>query len=566
MTLRPTLLAAAVASLAAATAPPPATAQQMMPRPDLAALRAVLPEPRPAPGYEIPPHGLEALAAALLAETAPLDGDVLIEAVLEPRTGGLERMRDRGFLRMAVAPDPLMIAFDGERALGVAVEIARELELFLAAQPGASPTPTVVVPTPMPRREIAANVIEGLTDFTTLTVSRADEDPALAYTRPLIADVVDVPVLGAGVEGVETLDDLAGIPVYLSEDSRYARGALRLNAEREAAGEPPLDLRFVDGRLDDYDLIEMVEIGLIPATVASDFKARFWQTAYEGTVVREDLALSEPARIAWSVRASNPELLAVLDDFAETAREGTLLGNVVLKRYMSTADWIENIGTDEARGRIAEVGPVIEKYAAQFEFDPELLIAQAYQESQLDQTRRSHVGAVGVMQVMPATAADPVVGIPAIDRLDDNVHAGVKYLRWLRDTFFDAPDMDPLDRTLLAFAAYNAGPGGVRRAQRRAEEMGLDPDVWFENVELAIQRAVSREPAIYVRNIFKYYVSYRLLAELDAQAAAPLGDMTGLEDEIADLAPAERERFVREELGIVVPAPEGAPIPVSADR
>ena len=461
-------------------------------------------------------QGLDALAEELLTQG---DGEVLVDAILAPETGGLPEMRDRGYLRMAVPPDPLMIAFDGENAVGVAIEITRELELFLAAQEGASRTPTVVVATPMPRIEIIPGLIDGRSDFTTLTASRAEEIDGLSYTQPLIEDVNDVPVLGPGIDGVETLEDLAEIPLYVAEGSRYAANLRRLDEKLEAEGGPELDLRFVDARLDDYDLIELVEIGVIPATVASDFKARFWATAYPSVAVREDIELSPDGRIAWAMRAENPQLRAALDGFVEVAKQGTLLGNVVLDRYTSSADWIENLGTDTAQLRIDEVAPVIERYSEEYDFDPDLVLAQAYQESRLDQEAQSHVGAVGVMQVMPSTAADPVVDIPDISSLDANVHAGVRYLRWLRDTFFDDPEITPLDQTLLAFAAYNAGPGGVQRAQRRAVEMGLDPQVWFENVEIAIQSAVSREPAIYVRNIFKYYVSYRLLADLEAEAA-----------------------------------------------
>ena len=519
-----------LAVLAASVLPSSAPAQIATPRIAPEALGRVVPVPRPprpgaadrvvAPGA-LEAEGLTELAARLFAEEAALtEAGVLIEAVLEPRTDGLDAIRDRGFLRMAVAPDPLMIAFDGERALGVAMEIARELQGHLAGYPDAGRTPTVVVPTPMPRRDVADSVDAGNTDFATLTVSTADEVPGLAHTQALIRDVEDVLVLGPALQGVETLDDMRGVPVYLAEGSRYVRNAQALNAERAAEGLAPLDLRFVDGRLDDYDLIEMVEVGLIPATIATDFKGRFWSTVYPSIQVREDLPLSDPARIAWVVRADNPELRAVLDDFAETAKEGTLLGNTVLKRYASSADWITDIGADDARVRIDEVGPVIARYAGEYAFDGDLLLAQAYQESRLDQGARSHVGAVGVMQVMPATAADPAVGIPDIEDMESNVHAGVKYMRWLRDTFFDDEAIDPLDQTLLSLAAYNAGPGGVRRAQRRAAEMGLDPNVWFENVEVAIQQAVSREPAIYVRNIFKYYVSYRLLAEVEAEVDA----------------------------------------------
>ncbi|RVT85533.1 hypothetical protein DXV76_07185 [Rhodobacteraceae bacterium CCMM004] len=512
--------------------------------------------PPPDSGDTATVAGLTALAEELLAAPdapEPVEtGDVLIEAVLTPDTGGLEAVRQRGYLRMAVAPDPLMIAFDGEAGVGVAMILAQEMEKYLAGLPDAGETPTVVVPTPTPRSVIAERVAEGLSDFTTLTVTRAEENPALTYTRPLIRDVNDVPVLGAEIAGVETLDDLVGIPVYVSEGSRYEANLRRLNANRARDGKAPLTVKFVDARLDDYDLIEMVEIGLIPATVATDFKATFWNTVYTSVDVRTDLELTADGRIAWALRADNPELSEAIDGFAEIAKKGTLLGNIVLKRYASSADWIENLGTDDARIRIDEVGPVIDRYAREYAFEPELVLAQAYQESRLDQTKTSHVGAIGVMQVMPATAADPVVGIPDVSGLDDNVRAGVKYLRWLRDTFFDDPEIAPLDQTLLSFAAYNAGPGGVKRARAKAREMGLDPNVWFENVEMAIQQSVSREPAVYVRNIFKYYVSYRLLQELEADAEAARGEIDALPDDISDLPPLDRAAALEDLTGIVV--------------
>ena len=488
---------------------------------------------------------LTTLAEELLSlREMSLEGDEIIVEVLRPETAGLQAARERGYLRMAVAPDPLMIAFDGEEALGVAIDIGTEFEAYLAGLPGASATPTVVVPTPMPRRQIISGLIEGTTDFTTLTMTTAEALPELTYTRPLVEDVRDVLVLGPGVAGVESLDDMGEIPVYVSEDSRQALALEQLNAERRAGGQRALDLRFVDARLDDHDLIELVEVGLLPATVASNFKADFWATVYTEVTVRHDLPLSEAGQIVWAARDDNPELAEALDGFAEIARQGTLLGNIVLDRYTSSADWIVNIDTEESRRRIDEVGPVIARFSEEYGLEGDLVLAQAYQESRLDQSAVSHVGAQGVMQLMPTTAADPVVGIPDVSTVENNVHAGVRYLRWLQDTFYDDPAIDPLDRTLLAFAAYNAGPGGVERARTRAVEMGLDPNVWFENVEVAIQSAVSREPAKYVRNIFKYYVSYRLLQDIRAGAEGLEAVLDDLPEDIGTLPEAEREALL----------------------
>ena len=156
---------------------------------------------------------------------------------------------------------------------------------------------------------------------------------------------------------------------------------------------------------------------------------------------------------------------------------------------------------------------MFKKYGQQYDFDWLMIAAQGYQESQLDQSARSPRGAIGVMQLMPKTAADPTVGIPDIESVDNNIHAGVKYLRTLVDKYLDDPALDRKNRTLMAFAAYNAGPGNLRKFRKLAAESGLDPNVWFHNVEHAAAEIVGRETVQYVANIYKYYVAYRLATE-----------------------------------------------------
>ncbi len=154
----------------------------------------------------------------------------------------------------------------------------------------------------------------------------------------------------------------------------------------------------------------------------------------------------------------------------------------------------------------------IRRYSAEFGFDWLMIGALGYQESRLDQNAKSDHGAVGVMQIMPSTAAD--VGISDIHLVDNNVHAGVKYLRYLRDRYFADEALTPLDQTLLTFASYNAGPRRVAGLRRQAVDLGLDPDVWFNNVEVVAAREIGRETVRYVGNIYKYYVAYRLIMDL----------------------------------------------------
>jgi membrane-bound lytic murein transglycosylase MltF len=139
------------------------------------------------------------------------------------------------------------------------------------------------------------------------------------------------------------------------------------------------------------------------------------------------------------------------------------------------------------------------------------MAAQGYQESALDHSARSQVGAIGVMQVMPATGKELNVG--DITELEPNIHAGVKYIRFMMDRYFKDEPMDALNKGLMTFAAYNAGPGRLRQLRREAEKRGLDPNVWFGNVERVASERIGRETVQYVSNIYKYYVAYKLAME-----------------------------------------------------
>ena len=139
-----------------------------------------------------------------------------------------------------------------------------------------------------------------------------------------------------------------------------------------------------------------------------------------------------------------------------------------------------------------------------------MLAAQGYQESGLDQSVKSRAGAIGIMQLLPSTAADRNVGIPDIEKIDRNIEAGAKYMRFLASRYFDDPGISKVDQTLLAFAAYNAGPARVRKLRAEAEKSGLDPNRWFDNVERIAARRIGRETVQYVSNIYKYYIAYHL--------------------------------------------------------
>ena len=312
-----------------------------------------------------------------------------------------------------------------------------------------------------------------------------------------------------------TLDDLAAAPLHVRPSSSYHEHLVALNAARVGAGLPALEVVAADEALDDYDLAELVDVGVIPAVILDSHKAQLYGQVFEKLVVHDELAIHEGGEVAWAVRKGSPQLLAAVDAFTAKARKGTEIGNIFYKRWVADPSRLLNAVAPDEEAKFAETIEFIRTHATAYDFDPILIAAQGYQESGLDQSVRSPVGAIGIMQVMPATARDPVVGIPDIEVADRNVEAGVKYLRHLRDVYFDGPEISRFDKACFTFAAYNAGPGNIRKARARAESMGLDPNVWFGQVEVAAGRTISREPVIYVRNILKYYTSYRIFHAQD---------------------------------------------------
>jgi membrane-bound lytic murein transglycosylase MltF len=201
--------------------------------------------------------------------------------------------------------------------------------------------------------------------------------------------------------------------------------------------------------------------------------------------------------------------------FLENNRQGTLVGNVVLERYLEDTRWAANARDEKALQRYRSMLDLFRHYAERYELDPLLLVALAYQESRLDHSLRSRAGAVGVMQMLPSTAQDKNVGIANISGLENNIHAGAKYLRWMMDRYYDDPGMDRFQQELFALASYNAGPAKIARLRKHAAAQGFDPNLWFDNVELVAAREIGRETVQYVANIYKYYLSYVALEAND---------------------------------------------------
>jgi membrane-bound lytic murein transglycosylase MltF len=373
---------------------------------------------------------------------------------------------------------------------------------------------------PTSRDELQQALVEGRGDIVAANITVTPERAKVVdFTFPGKRDVREIVVTGRGAPTVQTLDDLGGKVVYVREKGIQFESLTTLNASLKQRGKAEVVIKTVPAALEDEDILEMVNAGLLKTTVVDDFIAEFWKQVLPNLTLHPDMAVRSDGAIAWAVRKGSPKLIATLNPFIVANRQGTLFGNTVLQKYLKSAKFVKDATDGDDLKKFQATVEIFKRFGGQYSLDYLLVMAQGYQESGLSQEARSRVGAVGIMQVMPATGRELKVG--DIRQVDANIHAGVKYIRFMIDEQFAGEPMDDLNKTLFAFAAYNCGPGRLRGLRREAKAKGLNPNIWFNNVERIAGARIGRETVQYVSNIYKYYVAYSLMQkEMQEKALA----------------------------------------------
>ena len=434
----------------------------------------------------------------------------------EKWSGDFDAMIKRRKIRVLVAHNKLMFFLDKAKIRGVTYDAFVKFEEYINKKLKTGSRKINVVYLPVPRDKLLPWLVEGRGDIASANLTITEErSRSVDFSRPLYKNVSEILVSGVKTPVVKDLDDLAGREIHVRASSSYYEHLVQLNKSLQQKGKPPIKIVKASEYLEDSDLLEMVNAGLIPMIVVDDHKARFWVQVFDKVKLHPDIAINTGGNIGWAIRKNSPKLKKILDEFAGKNKKGTLLGNILFKRYLENNQWARNALSPKEQKKFQALSELFEKYAKQYDFDYLMMVALAYQESQLNHDAKSQVGAVGIMQLLPSTAADKNVGIPDIEVLENNIHAGIKYLRFLRDRYFDDPEIDTLNQNLLAFASYNAGPAKVARLRKLTSKAGLDPNVWFGNVEVLAARKIGRETVQYVSNIYKYYVAYRLSKDRD---------------------------------------------------
>ena len=446
------------------------------------------------------------------AQPAPSEDEDLPPVLKTPWKGDLDEIVKRRVVRVLVPfRRPEFFYMEG-RPAGILHEAFRELETVLNKQYKTTATNRILVallPTPMDR--LRERMVGGYGDIAAASISITEAHKAdMDFTIPTMTGLKIIAVTGPGAPELGSLEDFSGKEVWVMPQSRMKKDLDDLNVRLKSEGKTPATGREVDPVLEPGDVMEMVNAGVYPIALMQSALAEFWAQVFDKIKPRKDLALAEDVQLGWAIQKGTPQLKAFLDGFIRTHGVGTAFGNTVLRRYLKEAKYVRNATEESELKKFRATLPHFKKYSAQYNLDYLLMAAQGYQESQLDQSVRSRVGAVGIMQVMPSTAAGAPVNIRNIEIEENNIHAGTRLMHFLIEDHFNEPGLDLYNRMLFAIASYNAGPAKIARCRALAAKMGYDPNKWFGNVEVAVAKVVGRETTQYVANVYKYYVCYRL--------------------------------------------------------
>jgi membrane-bound lytic murein transglycosylase MltF len=424
-----------------------------------------------------------------------------------------------GLIRLLTVFEPLHYAVDGPKQGGITYEAAREFEEFLNERLGISRADdrVHVVLVPVRRDELIPFLRDGRGDIAAANLTITDERlREVDFSEPFVSDAYEIVVTGPDAEPLEALEDLSGRSVYVRRSSSYRESLEKVNRELEEKGLPGAEIVEVNELLDDGAILEMVHDGDIPVTVVDAHIAQLWLQVYPNLSLHDSVRPRENSLIAFAVQKGTPELVGHINAFAKAHGKGTYLGNVLMRRYFESPNWVEQVSEYEAGRRLDGLIATFQASAERYDLDWRRLAAQAYQESGFDQNLRSSRGAIGLMQLMPATARE--MGFDDVSTVESNIEAGAKYMRHVIDTYFSEvetnPGLDPEaaheQAYALALASYNAGPTRISRIRGQAASRGLDPNIWFGQVEPLVARTVGAEPVNYVDNIFEYSIRIQL--------------------------------------------------------
>ncbi len=437
-----------------------------------------------------------------------------LPVTFERHVGDLDGMVKRREIRALVVPSRSGFFYDKGHPQGIYFEGLNEFQRFVNKKFRTGSLQINVTYLPIRPEQLENALLEGVGDVVAYGVEVTSErEKKVLFTTPIDSNVRQIIVSGPTSPPIVSIEDLSGKEVYVNPLTVYYENLQKISESLQKAGKAPILVKKSDANLTDEDLLEMVNAGLIPATATINIRAEFWSKIFPHLRLQPTVILKEDGELAWATRLDSPHLRQLLNEFVRGHGLGTSFGNTLARRYLQSTAFVKDATSTEEMKKFEAYVSFFKKYATEYDFDYLMLVAQGYQESLLEQSRRSPSGAVGIMQVIPKIASAPPINISDVYVAENNIHAGAKIMRHIADTYFKDPELDPLNKTLMAFASYNAGPTRIARLRKKATGEGLDPNQWFGNVELVVAKDAGQETVQYVNNIYKYYVAYKLTLE-----------------------------------------------------
>ena len=278
-----------------------------------------------------------------------------------PWIGDFDGMAERRLIRVLVVHNKMMFFFDKARIRGITYEAFQEFEKYINKKLKTGTRKIKVVFLPVPRDRLLPWLIEGRGDIVSANLTITEErKKTVDFSRPGFTGVNEILVTGPAAPQVDSLDQLSGKEIHSRPSSSYFEHLSRLNASFEKQGKPAVKIIAASEYMEDSDLLEMVNAGLIPMVVVDDHKARFWAQIFDKITLHPEVTVNTGGEIAWAIRKNSPKLKQIADEFIKKHKKGTLLGNVLLKRYLETNKWARNSMSPEELQKIPEPGNLVQ--------------------------------------------------------------------------------------------------------------------------------------------------------------------------------------------------------------
>ena len=436
----------------------------------------------------------------------------LIGSLLTPKFGDIKNMIKDRKIRVLLVNDGGFYGLKKGRNYGLYRNVLEKMEEELNKDfPNEDKNKRIkLIPIPIKKADLLDTLNKGYGDMVLSgNIITKEKKQQINYTKPFGKGFNNVLVTSKHEGEIRQYEDLSGKEVFIEPTSEYLKSLVQVSETMVIKGLKPIIIRALPAQLSRGGILELINDKVIGVTVMEDYKAEMWKLVYKDIVIHEDITFGENKEIAIMVRKDSPKLLEKLNEFIDRNIGGKVFTKKLTKRYTKNIKYLKDVDTGLSEKEYVKIKDTFKKYAKQYKLDPLILMAQAYQESKLQNNARSHVGAQGIMQLMKGTARDMKVG--SIRNIEGNIHAGVKYHRQIRDNFYKEKEISKKDKILFIFAGYNAGPTRIKNYRKLAKERGLNPNIWHDNVEQIVAEKIGRETIQYIENIYTYYVAYTMI-------------------------------------------------------